>query len=173
MRRYPDNALADDEQVILHRHPHWKRLAPAVAVLIGASALGAFVAAVVNATDWHADAKTVIFGVIWAIWAIVVGWLTLWPFTKWLTTHFVITDRRVMFRRGVLTRSGIDLPLARIVRVRFQHRLLERPLRTGTLIVESATQQPLWFYDIPHVRHVHSLLCYEVFDTSDSDESPR
>ena len=91
MRRYPDNALADDEQVVLHRHPHWRRLAPAVAVLIGASALGAFVAAVVNATDWHADAKTVISGVIWAVWGIVVGWLTLWPFIKWLTTHFVIT----------------------------------------------------------------------------------
>ncbi|HVQ97867.1 MAG TPA: PH domain-containing protein [Mycobacterium sp.] len=171
--RYPDNALADDEQVVLHRHPHWKRLIGAVAALIGASASGAFVAAVVNATDWHADAKTVISGVIWAVWAIVVGWLTLWPFAKWLTTHFVITDRRVMFRRGVLTRSGIDLPLARIAHVRFQHRLIDRMLRTGTLVIESASQEPLWFHDIPRVRQVHALLCYEVFDTSGSDESPR
>jgi uncharacterized membrane protein YdbT with pleckstrin-like domain len=171
--RYPDNALADDEQVVLHRHPHWKRLVPAVAVLIGASASGAFVAAVVNATDWHADAKTVIFAVIWAVWAIVVGWLTLWPFAKWVTTHFVVTDRRVMFRRGLWNRRGIDLPLARIVHVRFRHRLIDRMLRTGTLIIESASQEPLWFYDIPHVRQVHALLCYEVFETSGSDESPR
>jgi uncharacterized membrane protein YdbT with pleckstrin-like domain len=170
---YPDNVLADDEQVVLHRHPHWKRLVPAVATLIGASALGAFVAAVVNATDWHADAKAVIFAVIWAVWAIVVGWLTWWPFAKWLTTHFVVTDRRVMFRRGLLTRSGIDVPLARIVRVRFRHRLVDRMLRTGTLIIESASQEPLWFYDIPRVRQVHALLCYELFETSGSGESPR
>ncbi|HVR00443.1 MAG TPA: PH domain-containing protein [Mycobacterium sp.] len=171
--RYPDNALADDEQVVLHRHPHWKRLIGAVAALIGASASGAFVAAVVNATDWHADAKTMISAAIWAVWAIVVGWLTLWPFAKWLTTHFVITDRRVMFRRGVLTRSGIDLPLARIAHVRLQHRLIDRMLRTGTLVIDSASQEPLWFYDIPRVRQVHALLCYELFDTSGSDESPR
>ena len=23
---YPDNVLAADERVVLHRHPHWKRL---------------------------------------------------------------------------------------------------------------------------------------------------
>ncbi|MGV0801080.1 PH domain-containing protein, partial [Mycolicibacterium elephantis] len=23
---YPDNVLATDEHVVLHRHPHWKRL---------------------------------------------------------------------------------------------------------------------------------------------------
>ena len=41
-------------------------------------------------------------------WAILVGWLTVWRFFSWLTTHFVITDRRVMFRHGLLTRSGIE-----------------------------------------------------------------
>jgi uncharacterized membrane protein YdbT with pleckstrin-like domain len=173
VRRYPDNALADDEQLVLHRHPHWKRLIPATTVLVAASGIGAFVAAAVNATDWHADAKTMISAVIWAVWAIAVGWLTLLPFVKWLTTHFVVTDRRLMFRRGVLTRSGIDVPLARIVSVRFRHRFLDRLMRTGTLVVESASQEPLWFDDIPRVRQVHALLCYEVFETSDADESPR
>lgn len=50
---------------------------------------------------------------------VIVGWLTLWPFLSWLTTHFVVTNRRVMFRHGVLTRSGIDIPLARINSVEF------------------------------------------------------
>ena len=56
----------------------------------------------------------------------IVGWLTLWPFLNWWTTHFVITDRRVMFRHGLLTRSGIDIPLARINSVEFRHGLLDR-----------------------------------------------
>jgi uncharacterized membrane protein YdbT with pleckstrin-like domain len=170
--RYPDNALAGDEQVVLHRHPHWKRLIGAVFVLFLATAVASFVAAVVNSTGWDATAKRVIFAVIWAIWLVVVGWLTLWPFLGWLTTHFVITDRRVMFRHGVLSRSGIDIPLARINSVEFRHGIVDRMLRTGTLIIESASQDPLEFYDIPRVGQVHALLYHEVFDTLGSEESP-
>ncbi|OMC40180.1 hypothetical protein A5740_24515 [Mycobacterium sp. GA-1841] len=169
---YPDNVLANDEQVVLHRHPHWKRLIRAILVLILATAASAFVAAVVNTMEWQPTAKNVLFIVIGAIWLIVVGWLTLWPFLNWWTTHFVITDRRVMFRHGVLTRSGIDIPLARINSVEFRHGLTDRLLRTGTLIIESASQDPLEFHDIPRVEQVHSLLYHEVFDTLGSEESP-
>ncbi|MCV7068823.1 PH domain-containing protein [Mycolicibacterium houstonense] len=169
---YPENVLAKDEQVVLHRHPHWKRLIGAVLVLLLATAAAAFVAAVVNAMDWQATAKNVLFIVIGVIWLVVVGWLAVWPFLNWWTTHFVITDRRVMFRHGVLTRAGIDIPLARINSVEFRHGLIDRVLRTGTLIIESASQDPLEFHDIPRVEQVHSLLYHEVFDTLGSEESP-
>ncbi|MGK2904641.1 MAG: PH domain-containing protein [Mycobacterium sp.] len=169
---YPDNVLAGDEQVVLHRHPHWKRLVGPVLVLLVATALAAFVAAVVSRTGWDATAQQVVQLVIAAAWLILVGWLTVWPFLTWWTTHFVITDRRVMFRHGLLTRTGIDIPLARVNSVEFRHGLLDRLLRTGTLIIESASQDPLEFYDIPRVEHVHSLLYHEVFDTLGTEESP-
>lgn len=168
---YPESVLAGDEQVVLHRHPHWKRLMPAVLTLLLATALAAFAAGVVNPRQWDGNAKNLIFAVIWAIWLVVVGWLTLWPVLDWLTTHFVITDRRVMFRQGVLTRSGIDIPLARINSVEFTHRIVDRILRTGTLIIESASQDPLEFYDVPRVEQVHALLYHEVFDTLGNSES--
>ena len=168
---YPENVLAADEQVVLHRHPHWKRLVSAVVVLVLCSGVAAFVAAVVAQTSWDLSAKKVIFGVITAIWVVLVGWLTLWPFLNWWTTHFVITDRRVMFRHGVLTRSGIDIPLARINSVEFRHGLIDRLLRTGTLLIESASQDPLEFHDIPDLERVHSLLYHEVFDTLGTEES--
>lgn len=169
---YPENVLADDEQVVLHRHPHWKRLIGPVLVLLISTAAAAFVAALVNNTGWEPTAKKVLFGVIAAVWLVLIGWLTLWPFFSWLTTHFVITDRRVMFRHGLLTRSGIDIPLARINSVEFRHGLLDRMVRTGTLVIESASQDPLEFHDIPRVEQVHSLLYHEVFDTLGSEESP-
>jgi uncharacterized membrane protein YdbT with pleckstrin-like domain len=169
---YPENVLANDEQVVLHRHPHWKRLIGAVLVLLLATAAAAFVAAVVTRMDWADNAKTVVSLVIVAIWVVIVGWLTVWPFLNWWTTHFVITDRRVMFRHGLLTRSGIDIPLARINSVEFRHGIFDRMLRTGTLIIESASQDPLEFHDIPRVERVHSLLYHEVFDTLGSEESP-
>src|SRR6202012_5187369 len=160
------------EQVVLHRHPHWKRLFWPVVVLILASAAASFGSAVVKSTSWQSTAKRVIFAVIGAIWLIVIGWLALWPFLNWLTTHFVLTDRRVMFRHGLLSRSGTDIPLARINSVEFRHRLIDRILRTGTLLVESASQDPLEFYDIPRVEQVHALLYHEFFDPRGSEESP-
>jgi len=169
---YPDNVLAADERVVLHRHPHWKRLIGPVLILLLVTALAAFAAAVVNHTDWGATAKNVVMAVIGVVWLVVFGWLVVWPFLNWRTTHFVITDRRVMFRHGLLTRSGIDIPLARINSVEFRHGLIDRMLRTGTLIIESASQDPLEFHDIPRVEQVHSLLYHEVFDTLGSEESP-
>lgn len=169
---YPDSVLAADERVVLHRHPHWKRLIGAILALILVTALASFGAGYVNQTGWDVTARDVVTVVIAAIWLIIVGWLTLWPFLNWWTTHFVVTDRRVMFRHGVLTRSGIDIPLARINSVEFRHGLIDRMLRTGTLIIESAAQGPLEFCDIPRVERVHSMLYHEVFDTLGSEESP-
>ena len=162
---YPNNVLAADEQVVLHRHPHWKRLVGPILALLLSTAVAAFLAAVVSRTGWDPDARRVVSAVIAGIWLLAVGWLTVRPFLAWLTTHFVITDRRVMYRHGLLTRAGIDIPLARINSVEFQHGLIDRMVRTGTLIIESASQDPLEFFDIPQVEQVHSLLYHEVFDT--------
>jgi uncharacterized membrane protein YdbT with pleckstrin-like domain len=167
---YPNNVLADGEQVVLHRHPHFKRLIGPVLVLLVTTALASFAAAVVSRTGWDSRAQQVVSVVIAVIWLVLVSWLTLRPFFDWLTTHFVITDRRVMYRHGVLTRAGIDIPLARINSVEFRHGLVDRMLRTGTLVIESASQDPLEFHDIPGVEQVHSLLYHEVFDTLDSEE---
>jgi membrane protein YdbS with pleckstrin-like domain len=143
-----------------------------VLLLLLATAAVGFGLGVVNHTDWDQMAKNIVMVVLGVIWLILIGWLTLWPLWSWRTTHFVITDRRVMFRHGVMTRSGIDIPLARINSVEFRHGLLDRMVRTGTLIVESASQDPLEFHDIPRVEQVHSLLYHEVFDTLGSEESP-
>ena len=51
----------------------------------------------------------------------------------------------------LLTRSGIDIPIRRINTVEFRHGLLDRMLRTGTLVIESASGEPLLFDDVPEV----------------------
>lgn len=170
---YPENVLASDEHVVLHRHPHWGGLVFPALVLVIASAAASFLAGYVSTLAWEPTAKNVVFLVIATVWLILIGWLTVWPFLTWWTTHFVITDRRVMYRHGLLTRAGIDIPLARINSVEYRHGLVDRMLRKGTLIIESASQDPLEFTDIPRVERVHALLYHEVFDTLGSEEWPR
>ena len=86
--------------------------------------------------------------------------------------HSMLTDRRVMFRNGIITRSGIDIPIRRINTVEFRHGLVDRMLRTGTLVIESASDEPLSFDDIPQVERVHALLYHEVLDVHDDDDHP-
>ena len=74
---YPDNVLAPGEHVIVHRHPHWKRLIWPVLVLFLATALAAFGSGYLNSTHWQQLAKNIIYGVIWGVWLVIVGWLPL------------------------------------------------------------------------------------------------
>ncbi|GAA3434442.1 hypothetical protein GCM10018954_040460 [Kutzneria kofuensis] len=84
----------------------------------------------------------------------------------------MITTHRVMMRFGVLTRTGIDIPMSRINSVQFRHGLLDRLVGAGTLIIESASDEPLEFDDIPNVERVHSLLYREINDDPNDDFHP-
>lgn len=165
---YPDGLLSTDEHVVVHHHPHWKMLLwPAIVFVLVAGA-GGFLASLVQQQPWH--------GIAWiaigAVAVIVLSWLTLAPFLRWRTTHFVVTTQRVMVREGVFTRTGIDIPMSRINSVQFRHGILDRMVGCGTLIIESASDEPLEFDDIPHVEKVHSLLYREVNDDPDDDFAP-
>lgn len=165
---YPDELLREDERVVLHKHPHWKMLVMPVLAFLLTVALCAFLAALVPEASWRSWA--------WIVLAVLgvtgVVWLTLVPLLRWRTTHFVVTTKRVLVREGVLARSGIDIPIHRINSVQFRHTLIERILGCGTLSIESASDEPLEFDDIPRVERVHSLLYHEV-NPRDTDWADR
>ncbi|MGH3979263.1 MAG: PH domain-containing protein [Pseudonocardiaceae bacterium] len=155
---YPDELLAGDERVVIHKHPHWKMLVAPVLAFLLIVAVSAYLAALFEGQSWDRYAW-IGLGVVGGV---TVVWLTLVPLLRWRTTHFVVTSRRVLVREGVLTRSGIDIPLNRINSVQFRHGLIERILGCGTLVVESASDEPLEFDDIPQVEWVRSVLYREV-----------
>jgi membrane protein YdbS with pleckstrin-like domain len=162
---YPDNVLTEGEQVVIHKHPHWKMLILPVLFFLVVVAAGAFLAALARNLPWHLVAwlAIVVVGVV------LVVWLTVVPLLRWRSTHFIVTTDRVMIRDGVLNRTGLDIPLSRINSVRFEHGLIDRIWGAGTLIIESASDDPLEFQDIPDVEYVHSLLYREVNDNPDDD----
>lgn len=162
---YPEDVLAPDERIVVHRHTHWKALIWPVMAFVVLTAGVVALYTWVRGQDWSDTTETVIGIAAGVLWLIGVSWLSVIPFVQWATTHFVVTDRRVMYRTGILTRSGIDIPLGRVNSVQFRHGLIDRILRTGTLIIESASDDPLEFADIPQVEKVHSLLYHEVHDT--------
>jgi uncharacterized membrane protein YdbT with pleckstrin-like domain len=155
---YPDDLLVEDEQVVVHRRPHWKMLVVPVVVLLLVVGVASFLAALVSAQSWA----------LWAWLALaaaglaLAGRFTVYPVVRWRTTHFVVTDRRVLVREGVFTRQGMDIPLKRISSVQFRQGLLERIFGSGTLLIESDSDESLEFDDVPGVRRVHAVLYDEV-----------
>ncbi|WP_028479204.1 PH domain-containing protein [Nocardia sp. CNY236] len=160
---YPEDVLAPDEHLVLHRHPHWKMLFWPIATLFAATALAGFTAGVVSRTV-EGTARSAVLLVVLATYLVILVWRCVAPVVSWKSTHFIVTDRRVLVREGVITHSGIDIPMSRISSVQFRHGLFDRLLGTGTLIIESSSSEPLEYDDIPSVQHVHSLLYHQVFE---------
>lgn len=155
---YPENLLSTGEHVVLHKHPHWKMLLVPVILFLVIVGACSYLAALAAGLSWDRIAwiALTVVGVL------LVLWLTVAPFVRWRTTHFVVTTDRVMSREGVIKRTGIDIPLSRINSVQFNHTIIDRMFGCGTLLVESASEEPLEFSDIPNVEQVHNELYREI-----------
>ena len=168
---YPDDLLSEQEHVVVHSHPHFKMLIfPTLALLVTVGA-GTWLA--ILAKDAGSPWNTVGLIAIGVVALVLVVWLFLTPLVRWRTTHFIVTTDRLIAREGVLKRTGIDIPMGRINSVQFEHGLLDRVFGCGTLIIESASDEPLRFEDIPHVEKVHTVIYREVNDNPYDDYRPR
>jgi uncharacterized membrane protein YdbT with pleckstrin-like domain len=153
---FPEDVLTKDEKVEIHLHPHWKALfwpvSLAVLVVIGLGVAGFFMVPAGGAT-------LIGFYALAGLGLILIIWLTVAPWIRWRTTHYVFTNERVIMRTGVFSRQGRDIPLNRVNDVSFQHNFFERLLGCGTLTIESAGERgQVVLVDIPRVEKVQSQL---------------
>lgn len=148
---FPQRLLAEDEDVLLDLHAHWKQLIVPVLLLPVVVGLATYVAFVLPDNSARPALRWVIVGVA----ALVLVRFSLWPYLKWQTTRYVLTNRRVVIRTGVFGRSGRDIPLTRVNDVSFRHNLVERLLRCGTLTIESAGEHgQVVLPEVPQVEQV-------------------
>jgi uncharacterized membrane protein YdbT with pleckstrin-like domain len=147
---YPRKLLNDYETLALDLHPHWWYFAESVFSLIVSVVLGVVVVAM--------DAAS---GLKWVV-LILIVLSALWvlhTYLKWITTHFVITSDRVIFRHGVLAKSGIEIPLERVNSVHFDQGIFERMVGAGDLLIESGAKEGQQrFTDIRNPDRVQNLI---------------
>jgi uncharacterized membrane protein YdbT with pleckstrin-like domain len=161
---YPTKLLAEDETLIHDLHPHWKALISPTVALVLVLGVGSFVAARIPQGPHQGKYR---LGVL-VVGLVLLGLYAVRPFLRWITTHFVITDRRVLVRTGILARTGRDIPLSRINDITFSHTFLERLLGCGTLVVESAGERgQVTLADVPHVERVQREL-YDLVEKTDN-----
>lgn len=152
---FPENILTKDEEVVLDLHPHW--LTVLVPILSGLLTIA--VAAVIVWLTPVDPTWDIIDWVIIGIGILVLIWVTVVPILRWRTTRYVITNRRVVVRRGVIAKSGQDIALSKITDVSFRQSLLDRIIRSGSLDIETAGDSDNQdFKNIPRSNHVQQLL---------------
>ena len=148
---FPENVLDDDEHVVRNLRPHWRRVVVPVALLpivVGLASYGWFKAP-------HGATRHPLRYAILVVAILILLWWTVRPLLFWLTTRYVVTNRRVLMRQGVLSRHGRDVPMTRVNDVSFQRTFVERLFGSGTLIVESAGERgQVMLRDVPHVEAV-------------------
>jgi uncharacterized membrane protein YdbT with pleckstrin-like domain len=132
---FPTRLLLDGEKVVLDLRPHWW-------FYVGPAAAGVpvllFVAGWFSMDD--GDAKDILK---WVCLLVFIAWLAWFGsrLVQWATTHFVVTTERLIFRNGLIAKHGRDVPLDRVNDISSHQSILERVLRSGDLLIESAGEQ--------------------------------
>lgn len=126
---FSPSLLNDDEEIALDLHPHWAFFLKQGLALVAAVAFGIFVL-------WKID-QAVVDGLAGVLLLVALGWFGL-AYARWITTNFVVTTDRLIYRHGVLAKKGIEIPLDRVNTVFFSQSVFERMLGSGDLVIESA-----------------------------------
>ena len=151
---FPRRLLNEGEEISLDLRPHWWFFAnhiftgvPLIVVL--------FLVQSIHGHDSLRSWLMALWGVLALIWA---AWLGL-QYLKWNFTHFVVTTDRVLFRTGVLSKKGVEIPLERVSNINFKQSIWERTIGAGDLNIESAGRDgQSTFNDVRHPEAVQQEL---------------
>ncbi len=130
MPSYPEKLINEGETVVLDLKPHWwffwKHILVGGGLLI---VLGIWIGPL-DSRNWAKIPLAVAILVYIAF--VIVKYLT------WTYTHFVLTDRRVISRSGIISKRGTEVPLDRVNNIDFSQKFWERLIGAGDLAIESA-----------------------------------
>ena len=143
---FPPKLLNEGEEVVLDLHPHWwffaKYILTGTLLLLGL--IGVFAVRDVEYVNSVTALGWAVVAVIWAIWLVA-------KYLQWRFTNFVVTDDRVIYRHGMVSKHGVEIPLERINNINFHQRFWERIIGAGDLDIESAGQEgQSHFEDVRH-----------------------
>jgi uncharacterized membrane protein YdbT with pleckstrin-like domain len=148
---FPRRLLTSDEELVLDLRPHWIALVGPVFVT-----LLLIVAVILGVANVNTK------GVQWVIEGVAVVLFIAYPvrrFIQWVTSHFVVTNERLIHRQGLIAKNSMEIPLDRINDVRFHQNVFERMIGAGDLVIESAgTRGQEVFSNVRHPENVQKVV---------------
>lgn len=128
---FPDKLLAPDEHVVIEAHPNWSVLArPVFFALLDLAGCIAILA------EWSSPPSVLPYVLLAGV--LLAGAVLAGRVVSYRSRLLVITSDRVIYRFGVLRRTGREIPLRRVQDVTYHQSLLQRLCRAGSLTIQSA-----------------------------------
>jgi uncharacterized membrane protein YdbT with pleckstrin-like domain len=124
---YVDSVLQPGERIIMRGRLHWIAYWHAILFLV----LGIVLVALEPAGAWDGTlrpATVIAFGALF-----VVSFLHAW-FIRWIT-EIAVTDRRIIYKRGFITRHTEEMNMDKVASVDVDQSILGRVLDYGTVHV--------------------------------------
>ena len=144
---FPKRFLTEGEEIAIAVRPHWIALVWPVTVAVAIVAGVIFGIAKID----NGVSRWIILGIGALLFAVYpLRWLI-----KWATSHFVVTNERLIHLRGLIAKGSMEIPLQRINDVRFDQNIIQRILGAGNLIVESAGERGREVFD--NVRNPENI----------------
>lgn len=148
---YPKRLLSDGEEIASEFRPHWSGILRELLLLALVAALLIILAINFDLSGW-----------LYPVVAAAAVLFSARGLIRWFTTIHAITNERVIYRAGLVSKRGTEIPLEVINDVSFSQTVFERIFGTGDLLIESAgTHGQSRYRDIPKPEEVQRLI-YEV-----------
>lgn len=132
---FPVGWLGEGEVVhLLTRPSAWWIAMAMVPWVVVATLLGVFlgwISLLANWVPWSVE------GIWWAALLLVAG-ATGWKWMQWIAKAYILTDRRVVARGGVIRRFVVEMSVVRLQQTAVTQSVMERVTGCGTLSFASA-----------------------------------
>lgn len=149
---FPRKLLNEGEDVVLDLNPHWWFFSgPVIAVVVTTLAAVAL-----------RDVSDVLLVALVAASLVCLLWVAA-RYARWTTTNFVVTTDRLVFRHGVLSKRGKEIPLHRVNDIAVDQSLFERIIGAGDVTIESGGERGQQvFSDMPRPFAVQNVIYREM-----------
>lgn len=175
--------LLPGERVIVRTRPNPLPLAgPVLAgfVLMAAGGYGLGLLAgrdVLGLGDW----RPVLFSAALAVVVLLLLRVLIRPLVRWSSNRYVLTNMRLIHRRGVTRRTEHQINLSAVSQLQTEQGLMQRIVGSGTLIADLGFDRTHGYRDVPHiatfkeyvVQAIGELPLTRMFDGVDMEIDPQ
>ncbi len=124
---YINSILEPGEQVRYHTTVSWTIYTPAVLLIICA------LASLIAVVSFPDAVNISLFAAVFFAFAAIIAFVPAW-FRRW-TTEIAVTDRRVIFKRGLIRRHTVEMNMQKVESVDVDQSLLGRLFNYGNVTI--------------------------------------
>jgi uncharacterized membrane protein YdbT with pleckstrin-like domain len=129
--------LTEGEEIVVETRPHW--IALVGPILITILVIAGWVFALPNLPGKSSGGgHQILFWVTIGAGLVILLVYPVPAIVRWATSHFVVTNERLIHRVGLIAKDSMEIPLEQVNDVRFHQSIFERLVRAGDIRIESA-----------------------------------